>query len=76
MSMLYSEDATKAAMKVKARLSEKNKITNLNPASKSTARKMVPALASVLARKPSSPRFSNVTICRMLTVHQLQWILM
>jgi hypothetical protein len=32
ISMLYSEDATKAAIKVKAMLSEKYKITNLRPA--------------------------------------------
>jgi hypothetical protein len=32
ISMLYPEDATKAAIKVKARLSEKYKITNLGPA--------------------------------------------
>jgi hypothetical protein len=32
ITMLYPEDATKAAIKVKARLSEKYKITNLSPA--------------------------------------------
>jgi hypothetical protein len=32
VSMLYPEDATKAAIEVKARLSEKYKITNLGPA--------------------------------------------
>jgi len=46
-----------------------------NPsASKSTARKTEPA--SVLARRLSSPRFWNGSTCRMLTMYQLQWILM
>ena len=32
ISMLYPEDATKVAVEVKTRLSEKHKITNLGPA--------------------------------------------
>jgi hypothetical protein len=83
ISMLYPEDATKAVIEVKARLSEKYKITNLGllrqfRPSKSTARKTEPVLApqSVLARWPSSPQISKNSICRMLTVDQLQWILM
>jgi len=35
ISILYTKDATKAAIKVQARLSEKYKITNLGPARQS-----------------------------------------
>jgi hypothetical protein len=78
ISMLYPQDATNAAIDVKARLTRSPIMawhTN-SSASNSTARKTKPAPASVLARGPSSPRFSNDSTCRMLMMYQLQWILM
>jgi hypothetical protein len=45
LSMLYPEDTTRAGIAVKARLSEKYKITNFRPASKSTMRKTLQAPA-------------------------------
>jgi hypothetical protein len=46
ISMLYPEDATKAAIEVKARLSEKYKITNIGPAHQFLAIEIHPELNS------------------------------
>jgi len=79
ISMLYPEDATNTAIEVKARLSEKYKITNLGLARQFLGIEIHHEenfTGISLGQKASSLRFSNDSICTMLTVHQLQWILM
>jgi len=79
ISLLFPKEATKAAIEVKARISEKCNITNLGPARqflgiKFTARTTEPAPASVFAKRPSTLRFSNNSIRRLHMMYQLQWI--
>jgi len=79
ISMMYPKDATKAAIEVKARLSEKYKITNLGPASQSLGidihrNENGTGTVISLGQTATSPRFSDDSTCRMLTMYQLQWI--
>jgi hypothetical protein len=75
ISMSYPEAAAKAAIEVNAKLSEKYKITNLDPATNFTALKsttMVPGPVS--DRKPISSEFSDDSAWRTLTMSRCPWI--
>jgi hypothetical protein len=73
--MLYPEDTTKVAIEVKDRLSVKYNLNNFGLAHQFLGIKIhceetVPV--SVLARRPSSPHFSDDSTCKMLSIYQLQ----